>query len=262
MKIKRNRLQHALVAFTCLLGLMGTTVAAQRMAQAQSRPASGTVYVLNGDQWQEAFILQTAGRISGGGPSWSYTVQYFDTEQSIEQQVSSDRVRTIEQAQAEGLTDNVYDLSSQAGIDQVLATHNDARRQVGVPDLTWSSDLADSAQSWAETLLERNQLVHSPADVLQSANMGENIAAYRTTGRSPSYTAAGRAAQGWVDERLYYDYAANRCASGQRCGHYTQVVWADTTEVGCGMARSTDERQEVWVCHYSPGGNVVGQRPY
>ncbi|MEO1590184.1 MAG: CAP domain-containing protein [Cyanobacteria bacterium J06632_22] len=232
------------------------------MAQAQARPVSGTVYVLNGSQWQEAFIVQATGRISGGGPSWSYAVQYFDGNRTIERNVSSERVRTIEQAQTEGLTDNVYDLSSQTGIDQILATHNDARRQVGVPDLAWSNDLAASAQSWAETLIAQGRSEHSPLELLDGGNIGENLAAYRTTGRSPSYTAAARAAQGWVDERLYYDYDANRCAPGQICGHYTQIVWADTTEVGCGMARSANEQQEVWVCHYNPGGNFVGQRPY
>ena len=266
MKTRPQRVRHTVLTLTCLFslmgGVMGSSITGQLSAQAQSRPAAGTVYVLNGERWQEAFILQAAGRIAGGAPSWSYTVQYFDGDQQVERQVNGDRVRTIDQAQAEGLTDNVYDLSSPTGIDQILATHNEARRQVGVSDLAWSGDLADSAQAWAETLIARDRVEHSPSDVLQNANRGENIAAYRTTGRSASYTAATRAAQGWVDERVYYDSAANRCASGQLCGHYTQVVWANTTAVGCGMARSADEKQEVWVCHYNPGGNVVGQRPY
>ena len=262
MKTRSKRLQHSLLAIACLFGLMGSGIASQRLAMAQSRPASGTVYVLDGEQWREAFILQATGRIAGGGPSWSYAVQYFDGDQQVERQVNHERVRTIEQAQAEGLTDNVYDLSSQIGVDQILATHNDARRQVGVPGLGWSSDLADSAQSWAETLVARGRSEHSPLELLDNGNIGENLAAYRTTGRSGAYTSAVRAAQGWVDERLYYDYGANRCAPGQICGHYTQIVWADTTEVGCGMARSADEQLEVWVCHYNPGGNFVGQRPY
>ena len=43
-------------------------------------------------------------------------------------------------------------------------------------------------------------------------------------------------------------------------GHYTQIVWRSTVEVGCAVARSG--LHEVWVCRYSPPGNVVGQRPY
>ncbi|MBV9296765.1 MAG: hypothetical protein JO145_14435, partial [Acidobacteriaceae bacterium] len=55
-----------------------------------------------------------------------------------------------------------------------------------------------------------------------------------------------------------YQYAANSCFAV--CGHYTQVVWRDTREVGCGMVH--DARREVWVCDYAPYGNIVGERPY
>jgi len=44
------------------------------------------------------------------------------------------------------------------------------------------------------------------------------------------------------------------------CGHYTQIVWRDTKQVGCGVAR--DNRREIWVCNYDPPGNWVGHRPY
>jgi PadR family transcriptional regulator len=44
------------------------------------------------------------------------------------------------------------------------------------------------------------------------------------------------------------------------CGHYTQIVWSNTREVGCGVAR--DSNREVWVCNYNPPGNWIGERPY
>jgi hypothetical protein len=48
------------------------------------------------------------------------------------------------------------------------------------------------------------------------------------------------------------------------CGHYTQVVWRKTRELGCGYA--TCKRDgflvEFWACNYSPAGNVRGQEPY
>ncbi|MCI5139186.1 MAG: hypothetical protein D3922_12405, partial [Candidatus Electrothrix sp. AR1] len=57
----------------------------------------------------------------------------------------------------------------------------------------------------------------------------------------------------------YYDYATNSCHSV--CGHYTQVVWRSTKEVGCGMASCNDKAQ-LWVCQYNPRGNMLGQKPY
>lgn len=55
----------------------------------------------------------------------------------------------------------------------------------------------------------------------------------------------------------------------KQCGHYTQIVWRNTTHVGC-ATKVCDKnspfqgftRWQFWVCNYSPPGNFVGQRPY
>ena len=63
----------------------------------------------------------------------------------------------------------------------------------------------------------------------------------------------------WGSEIKDYNYADNSCSGV--CGHYTQLVWKDTKEVGCAMSVCGDNSQ-IWVCSYSPPGNVVGQKPY
>ena len=40
-------------------------------------------------------------------------------------------------------------------------------------------------------------------------------------------------------------------------GHFTQVVWRGTTQLGCGV--STCRGMDIWVCEYDPPGNVQGQ---
>ena len=62
----------------------------------------------------------------------------------------------------------------------------------------------------------------------------------------------------WAAEARDYSYRANTCHGV--CGHYTQLIWSDTREVGCAVAR--DASREVWVCNYDPPGNWVGVRPY
>ena len=133
----------------------------------------------------------------------------------------------------------------------MLAAHNAARREAGVPALQWSDSLTTSAQRWADTLRANGcNMRHSGA-----RNLGENLAWAGGQTLSPSQVVGM-----WVGERRTYDAARNTCAPGAVCGHYTQVVWRSTTQIGCAKAQCG--RSEVWVCQYTPPGNYVGQRPF
>ena len=73
----------------------------------------------------------------------------------------------------------------------------------------------------AQAYAEQRVFEHNADRVSQQStfnSVGENLAV--TTG-SANYT---RLVMNWYDENQDYDYAANSCASGQVCGHYTQVV--------------------------------------
>jgi pathogenesis-related protein 1 len=129
-----------------------------------------------------------------------------------------------------------------------LAAHNAVRAGVGVPALKWSERLADQARGWANRLLVEKRLAHR-----SDSAYGQNL--FEITGAAASPIQVVNA---WDSEAADYDYAANKCR--RVCGHYTQIVWASTKEVGCGVAR--DSRREVWVCDYAPPGNYSGKRPY
>jgi len=126
--------------------------------------------------------------------------------------------------------------------------HNAVRAKLGLPPLAWSDRLAARARQWANTLLTNGQFAHSP-----NSAYGENL--FEITGASAS---AAQVVASWAGESKNYDYKSNTCRGV--CGHYTQIIWRGTREVGCAVARGNG--REVWVCEYNPPGNWVGERPY
>jgi len=84
-----------------------------------------------------------------------------------------------------------------------------------------------------------------------------------------------QASKSWIDEKAYYTYGkvgdANTCESGQICGHYTQIIWKNTTFVGCAkskykvdmfIAGANFKGGDIIVCKYQTPGNIVTQTPY
>lgn len=131
---------------------------------------------------------------------------------------------------------------------EILAAHNEVRHRINLHALQWSDRLAASSQEWANTLLARNEFAHRP-----NLTVGQNLFEIRGGPASPD-----QVVNSWASESRDYNYRDNACRGV--CGHYTQLVWKDTKEVGCAVARNA--RREVWVCEYDPPGNWAGQRPY
>jgi hypothetical protein len=145
----------------------------------------------------------------------------------------------------------------------MVEAHNMARANVmppanpAIPPLTWSSCVAATAQEWA------NQCMFSHN--LEGTNDGQNIYAVAGTTSTPAQVVAS-----WVAEASNYTYATNTCAAQKVCGHYTQVVWRNTMQVGCAVQNCTMNSPfgaqfpdwQIWVCNYAPAGNFVGQKPY
>jgi pathogenesis-related protein 1 len=131
---------------------------------------------------------------------------------------------------------------------EMVAAHDAVRKRVGEAPLRWSAELAIVARQWADRLIANGQFVHS-----HNPKYGENL--YEIEGAVATPVEVVRA---WAEEVRDYDYGTNSCQGV--CGHYTQIVWRDTREVGCAVARAG--RREVWVCEYDPPGNWVGRKPY
>jgi pathogenesis-related protein 1 len=139
-----------------------------------------------------------------------------------------------------------------------LAAHDSHRAAVDpapstpLPAMRWSDELAAHARSVASQC----RFEHSQTDY------GENLSA-RTGTATPAEIVLD-----WVAEREHYDAKRNRCEPGEVCGHYTQVVWRESTELGCATVSCSSGSPfgggdwAMTVCNYAPAGNYSGQRPY
>lgn len=144
--------------------------------------------------------------------------------------------------------------------EKMVEAHNEWRSEVGVPPLEWSPELAEMAKEWANVLAqEDSKFRHSNRE-----GFGENLfyasAKVWSDGRREiQEVTESEVVNSWAGEKKNYDYSENSCSGV--CGHYTQIVWESTKEVGCAAALSGDKSQ-VWVCNYHPPGNIIGKRPY
>jgi uncharacterized protein YkwD len=129
--------------------------------------------------------------------------------------------------------------------DAYLAAHNGYRAKHCAPPLTWSPKLAELAQRWADALRAKGcAFGHS------NGSTGENLAAGTTGTLDPESVT-----KMWYDEIALYKFPNG--GFSMKTGHFTQVVWRGTTQIGCG--RSQCNGMDIFVCEYDPAGNWDGQ---
>jgi uncharacterized protein YkwD len=123
--------------------------------------------------------------------------------------------------------------------------HDRVRAKHCARPLTWSPKLAAVAQKWADSLRDQGcKFGHS------GGKYGENLAAGTAGLLDPEATV-----KMWYDEIAKYKFPDGGFSA--ETGHFTQVVWRGTTEVGCG--HSSCNGNDIWVCNYDPAGNWDGQ---
>lgn len=146
-----------------------------------------------------------------------------------------------------------------ANLDQrLLAAHNRERARIGVPALEWDAALSSDAKIWADALAKTGSFEHSPADPSDPEVQGENLWA-----GTPAAWAPEEMVGLWIAEKRDYKPgifpAVSKSGDLEKVGHYTQLIWRNTRKVGCALARGS--REDVLVCRYAEGGNVIGERP-
>merc|ERR1712136_331339 len=134
---------------------------------------------------------------------------------------------------------------------EMLDQHNQYRAKHRAPRLELSSKLSKEAQKWAEHLVSIKRLQHS-----DNRDMGENVA-YKFSSDCRRFTGAEMTDM-WYNE--IKDYNFNDPGFKPGTGHFTQVVWENSKELGVGVA--TDGKGTCFAAaNYKPAGNYRGQFP-
>ena len=131
----------------------------------------------------------------------------------------------------------------------ILENHNYHRKRHQVGSLVRSSDLESIAQSYSQTLASTGKFAHS-GNKYNGDYMGENL--YMSYG---SIITGTDASQMWYDEKELYDF--NNQGFSMDTGHFTQLVWKGSKQLGCGA--SCSNYGCYITCNYYPAGNYQGQ---
>ncbi|RXN38698.1 GLIPR1 1 [Labeo rohita] len=159
----------------------------------------------------------------------------------------------------------VFDIKDPAFIEGCVREHNRHRTSVSpsaanMRYMTRDEGLAVTAQAWARFCVFKHNIHLREVKRMHPifTSVGENIWA----GAPYSSFKPESAVKSWADEVRDYHYDTNQCT--KVCGHYTQVVWADSYKVGCaaqacpnGVAETHFSTQPgvIFVCNYATAGN-------
>ena len=142
--------------------------------------------------------------------------------------------------------------------DAMLAAHARERAAVGVVPLSWSPGLAAEALAYARSMAVTHRFAHSEQPEMVG-RQGENL----WTGPRGDYTYAEMVAHWAAEKRAFVDAPSprfSRTGRWQDAAHYSQIVWRDTTRIGCALA--SNRTDDYLVCRYWPPGNGWKQRAY
>jgi len=167
-----------------------------------------------------------------------------------------------------------------AGRQSLVDRHNELRAQVanggeaGQPQagnmraLRWNEELAIIAQRWADQCTWGHD---QDRRTLNGTISGQNVFmsfSSRVESVEKMMSKVAEAVTSWYNEVKTPGYdpeGVEKYVFDSATGHYTQVIWAETEQIGCGWTyfNSGGKWQRSYVvCNYAKAGNYIGQQVY
>ena len=151
-------------------------------------------------------------------------------------------------AQGKFLERKLAELNLETLRSQILSRHNTYRKQHQVGNLVRNSEIEKIAQKYSEQLAASGEFKHS-SNKFNGNSLGENL--YKNYGTTVD---GNGAVDLWYNEVAKYDY--KNPGFSMETGHYTQLVWKGSKNLGCGIACG---KGCIVTCNYYPAGNYLGE---
>ncbi|CAH3041090.1 Golgi-associated plant pathogenesis-related protein 1-like [Pocillopora damicornis] len=136
-----------------------------------------------------------------------------------------------------------------------LKEHNRFRAIHDAPPMTLDREMCNSAAQWAKYIAEQGSLEHSTED--QRPEQGENLSMGCSSDKAQTVK---EAVANWYNELCnpgYYGLGELETGPDE-AGHFSQVVWKESTKLGIGRAEIEQNGMKCAyiVGRYNPPGNV------
>ncbi|CAF1327202.1 unnamed protein product [Adineta steineri] len=135
---------------------------------------------------------------------------------------------------------------------EALLQHNYYRQQLHCTGaMVLNASISTTAQNYAQYLAANNIFNHS-----QTPGLGENLWMESSSAALTSVNGSVPTIA-WYSEISSYNYSNPGFSSAT--GHFTQVVWSDSVQLGIGIALTSNNLAAYVVANYYPPGNYLGQ---
>lgn len=114
---------------------------------------------------------------------------------------------------------------------ECLKAHNEYRSKHGVLPMKMNKRLCRYAEEWAKVIAARGVLVHR-----SNSQYGENIFCSWSSPNANVVITGREPVENWYSEEPTHVYGKEPATL--KTGHFTQVVWRDSRELGVGVARN------------------------
>eukprot|EP01064_Diplonema_japonicum_P000290 TRINITY_DN1020_c0_g1_i7.p2 TRINITY_DN1020_c0_g1~~TRINITY_DN1020_c0_g1_i7.p2 ORF type:complete len:282 (+),score=61.71 TRINITY_DN1020_c0_g1_i7:42-887(+) len=148
-------------------------------------------------------------------------------------------------------------------VDRVVEAHNKVRAKHGACPITYSREVetwTKNSPGFVNTCTNR-KLEHNSKRKLNGDYLGENLWGGSGYSELQDYDPVRGTGSWYCGEEGCWDYSASK-STGGTTGHFTQVVWKNSLEIGCALCHSkpgSGWTNIYFMCNYRIGGNYGGQ---